>query len=96
MEIEMIIRDIRDLIHDVKTYASNTYEDRRDADRVFTYVVEGEEGSLVSYDIVADGLVDASQALERANERFGIVEELLHHLIDSIEREALSAKVQAK
>lgn len=96
MEIENIIRDIRDLIHDVRTYEANAYEDRRDADRVFTRVVEGEEGTLVSYDIVADGLIDASQALDRAKDRFGVVEEMLLKLINDFENEALSHKVQSR
>ena len=96
MDTENIIRDIRDLIHDVKTYESNAYHDKKDADRVFCNVEEGEEGSLESYEIVSDGLVEASQALDRAMDRFGTVEGHLLNLIDSIEREALSAKVHSR
>jgi Asp-tRNA(Asn)/Glu-tRNA(Gln) amidotransferase B subunit len=93
---EMIIRDIRDLIYDVQSYEANTSEYRKDAIRVFTNVVEGEEGTLKSYDTVSNGLVDAIDALERAKERFGVVEEMLLKLIDGIERESLSSRVQAR
>lgn len=96
MEIESIIRDIRDLIHDVQTYEANAYADRKDAIRVFTNVREGFEGTIESYEIVADGLCDAADDLERAKERFGEIEGHLLILIERIEREALSAKVQAK
>jgi hypothetical protein len=96
VEIENIIRDIRDLIHDVKTYESNAYHDKKDADRVFSNVEEGEEGSLESYEVVSDGLVEASQALDRAMDRFGEIEGHLLLLIERIEREALSHKVQSR
>lgn len=96
MEIENILRDIRDLIHDVKTYESNAYHDKKDVDRVFCNVEEGEEGSLESYEVVSEGLVEASQALDRAKDRFGVVEEMLLKLINDIENEALSAKVQSR
>jgi hypothetical protein len=68
MEIENIIRDIRDLIHDVKTYESNAYHDKADAD----------------------------QALDRAMDRFGDIEAHLLLLIERIEREALSHKIQSR
>lgn len=96
MEIELILRDIYDLIHDVKTYQANAYEDRRDADRTFTRVEEGYEYYRDGYETVASGLVDASQALDRAKDRFGVVEEMLLKLINDIEREALSHKVQSR
>lgn len=96
MEIDFIIRDIRDLIHDVRSYEANASEDRKDALRVFNNVVEGEEGTLKSYDTVAEGLVDATEALERAKERFGDIEGHLLILIERIEREALSHKIQSR
>lgn len=96
MDTENIIRDIRDLIHDVKTYEANAYHDRKDADRVFCNVEEGEEGRLESYEIVSEGLVEASQALDRAMDRFGEIEAHLLLLIERIEREALSHKIQSR
>ena len=96
MEIELIIRDIRDLIHEVQSYEANASEDRKDAIRVFTNVVEGEEATYKSYDIVSNGLVDATDALDRAKDRFGTIEGWLLNLIESIEREALSAKVHRR
>lgn len=96
MEIELILRDIRDLIYDVQSYEANASEDRKEAIRVFTNVVEGEEGTLKSYGVVAEGLVDATEALDRALDRFGEIEGHLLLLIERIEREALSHKVQSR
>lgn len=91
-----LLRDIRDLIHDVQSYEANASEDRKDAIRVFANVVEGEEATYKSYDIVSNGLVDATDALDRAKDRFGVVEGWLLNLIESIERESLSAKIQSR
>jgi hypothetical protein len=96
MDTENIIRDIRDLIYEVQSYEANASEDRKDAIRTFTNVVEGEEATYKSYDIVSNGLVDAIDALDRAKDRFGTVEGWLSVLIDNIEREALSAKVHSR
>lgn len=96
MEIELILRDIRDLIHDVKTYEANASEDKKDAIRVFSRVEEGYEYYRDGYETVAEGLVDATDALDRAKDRFGKVEGWLLNLIDNIEREALSHKVQSR
>lgn len=96
MYIDNIIRDIRNIIFDAKQAYARAYDNRRDADRVFGYVEEGTEGSLKSYEIVSDGLVDASQALDRASEDFFAIEEALKKLIEDIQMEALSAKVQSK
>ena len=96
MHTENIIRDLLDLIHDVKAAGVRAYDNRRDADRVFTLVVEGEEYTKHGYETVADGLVEASQALDKANEDFLIVEQILRKIIDDIEMETLSAKAQGK
>ena len=96
MYIENILRDIKDIIHEAKLASARAYDCRRDADRVFNNVVEGEEGSLKSYEIVSEGLVDASHALDRANDDLLNIEEMLNTLIYNVEMEALSAKVQSK
>lgn len=96
MNTENIIKDIHDLIHDVKQMSSRVYSDRRDADRTFARVVEGQEGTLESYNTVSEGLVDASNALDRANEDLLNLEEMLRTLISNIEMETLSHKVQSK
>lgn len=95
MEIEMIVRDIRDLIHEVQSYEANASEDKKDASRVF-YRAAGHEYTEHGYDTVSNGLVDATDALDRAKDRFGTVEEMLLKLIDSIERESLSAKIHSR
>lgn len=95
MDTENIIRDIRDLIHEVQSYEANASEDKKDASRVF-YRASGHEYTEHGYDTVAEGLVDATDALDRAKDRFGTVEGWLLNLIDNIEREALSHRVQSR
>lgn len=89
-------KDIHDLIHDVKQLSSRVYSDRREADRTFTRVVEDQEGTLESYNTVSEGLVDASQALDRVDDDLFTLEERLRTLISNIEMETLSHKVQSK
>jgi hypothetical protein len=96
MYVENIIRDLNDLIFDVKAAGVRAYENRRDADRTFTRVVEGEEYTQHGYETVADGLVEASQALDKANDDFLDIEQMLRKIIEDIQMETLSAKVQAK
>ena len=94
MNIQGIIYDLADLTHDAMMAGGRAKENKRDAERVFTRV-EGDE-SCEDYKVVADGLVDATQALDRASEDFFMIEEMLAKIIEHIEMEALSAKVQAK
>ena len=96
MYTDLIIRDLLDLIHDVKAAGSRAYENKRDADRTFTRVREGEEGTLDGYETVSEGLVDASQALDKANDDFLNIEEMLKKIVEDIKMEELSYKVQSK
>ena len=95
MEIENIIRDIRDLIYEVQSYKANASEDKKDAARALSNAENGDFPSDAYY-TVSGGLEDATDALDRAKDRFGTIEGWLSVLIDNIEREALSAKVQAR
>jgi hypothetical protein len=90
MYVENIIRDIEDLIFDVKAAGVRAYENRRDADRVFTRL------DFDDYQAVSEGLVDASQALDKANDDFLSIEGVLRKIIEDIQMETLSAKVQGK
>jgi len=96
MYTENIIRDLLDLIHDVKAAGCRAYDNRKDADRTFTRVREGEEGTLDGYETVSDGLMDASHALDKANDDFLNIEEMLKKIIEDIKMEELSYKVQSK
>jgi len=96
MNLDLIIKDLLDIIHDVKQAGVRAYENRKEPDRTFTNVVEGEEGTMKSYDTVAEGLVDASQALDNANDDFLNIEEMLKKIVEDIKYEELSAKVQSK
>lgn len=91
-----LLRDIRDLIYEVRSYEANASEDKKDASRVFYRVEEGREYTEHGYETVAEGLVDATDALDRAKDRFGLIKGHLLVLIDCIEREALSHKVQSR
>lgn len=90
-----LLRDIRDLIHEVQSYEANASEDKKDASRVF-YRAAGHEYTEHGYDTVSNGLGDATDALDRAKDRFGVVEEMLLKLINDIERESLSAKIHSR
>ena len=95
MGIENILRDIRDLIYEVQSYEANASEDKKDAARALSNAENGDFPSD-AYHTVSDGLIDATDALDRAKDRFGTIEGWLSVLIDNIEREALSAKIQAR
>jgi hypothetical protein len=96
MYTDLIIRDLLDLIHDVKQAGTRAYENKRDADRTFTRVEEGYEYYRDGYETVAEGLVDASQALDKAKDDFGNIEEMLNKIVEDIKMEEVSAKVQSK
>ena len=96
MYVENIIRDLNDLIFDVKAAGVKAYDNRRDADRTFTRVSEDWEDYEKAYDMTSEGLEDASQALNKAKDDFGNIEQMLLKIIEDIQMETLSAKVQAK
>jgi hypothetical protein len=93
MYTENIIRDIRDIIYDVKQSAARAYSNSRDIDRINLRVGDEREEH---YGEVVDALVDASNALDQAKDDMLNIEEMLHTLIYNIEMEALSAKVQGR
>jgi len=96
MYVENIILDIENVIYDAKMASVRAFENRREADRTFGYVREGEEYTQHGYDTVATGLVDASHSLDKANDDFLKIELMLLKIIENIKMESLSAKVQAK
>lgn len=96
MYTENIIRDINYIIYEVKQTSAKAYHRHKDADRTFTWVKEEEEADKEDYKAVCDGLVDASEALDQISSELCDIQELLYKLIDTLEMEALSAKVQAK
>jgi hypothetical protein len=96
MYTDLIIRDLLDLIHDVKAAGCRAYDNRKDADRTFTRVSEDWEDYEKAYDMTSEGLEDASQALNKAKDDFGNIEEMLLKIIEDIKMEELSAKVQSK
>ena len=84
-----IIRDLKDIIWDTILIANNTKGGKRDADRALSYVGEHDE-------TVAEGLVDASDALDKAADAMNEIQDRLFLLIEKIEMEELSAKVQSR
>jgi hypothetical protein len=96
MYTDLIIRDLLDLIHDVKAAGCRAYENKRDADRTFTRVREGEEGTLDGYETVSEGLVDASEALDKAKDDFLSIEQMLLKIIEDIKMEELSAQARGR
>ena len=97
MYTENIIRDLLDLIYDVKAAGSRAYENKRDAERAVSNSVHEEaENTYKAYDTVCEGLIEASHALDKANDDFLDIEQMLLKIIEDIKMEELSAKVQSK
>ena len=96
MYTDLIIRDLLDLIHDVKAAGCRAYENSCDAERTFTWVVEGQEYTQHGYDTVATGLVGATHALDKAQEDFENIEEMLLEIIENIKMEELSAQARGR
>ena len=90
MYVENIICDIEDLIFDVKQAGCRAYDNRKDVDRVFTQL------DFDDFQAVSDGLVDASDALDKAKEDFQSIEERLRKIIEGIEMEALGAQARGR
>jgi hypothetical protein len=97
MYTDLIIRDLLDLIHDVKAAGCRAYDNRKDAERAVSNSVHEEaENTYKAYDTVCEGLIEASHALDKANDDFLNIEEMLKKIIEDIKMEELSAKVQSK
>jgi hypothetical protein len=96
MYTENIIRDLLDLIHDVKAAGGRAYDNHKDADRTLTLVLNECAGYQKAYRTTFDGMVDASQALDKANDDFLNIEEMLKKVVEDIKMEELSHKVQSK
>ena len=90
MYVENIICDIEDLIFDVKQAGCRAYGNRKGADRVFA------ELDFDDFQAVSEGLVDASQALDKANDDFLSIEGRLRKIIEGIQMEALSAQARGR
>lgn len=96
MNLDLIIKDLLDIIHDVKQAGVRAYENRKEAERVHTRVDSEWKNYEKAYDMTSDGLADASQALDNANDDFLNIEEMLKKIVEDIKYEELSAKVQGK
>jgi hypothetical protein len=97
MYTDLIIRDLLDLIHDVKQAGSRASQNRKDAERNLSNAVYEEDRNIHNaYDKASDSLADASSALETASDDFGNIEKMLLKIIEDIKMEELSAKVQSK
>jgi hypothetical protein len=97
MYTENIIRDLLDLIHDVKAAGSRAYENKRDAERTVSIsVYEEEENTYKAYETTCEGLIEASHALDKAKDDFGNIEEMLLKIIEDIKMEELSAQARGR
>ena len=96
MYVENIICDIEDLIFDVKQAGCRAYDSRRDAERTMTLVLNECAGYPKAYRTIFDGMVDASQALDKASGDFLNIEERLRKIIEGIQMEALSAQARGR
>lgn len=95
MYVDNIIRDLKDLIHDIKCMESSVYGDRMDASKSLN---NGDEEDIwkKSASIYSEGLVDAQNALQNAEESLRSIQYRLDNLIEQIEYEQLSSKAMEK
>ena len=91
MYTEDIIRDLKDIIWDTILVANNAKEGKKEADRTLKHSGGSEYGGVTH-----DGLIDASDALDKAADAMNEIQDRLFTLIEKIEMEALSAKVQSR
>jgi hypothetical protein len=100
MYTENIIRDLLDIIHDVKQVSSRAYECRHSVERAFVFLGEkdGTEsyGLVEDYDILSDSFLEAQDGVVGAANDLDKIEEMLKKIVEDIKMEELSAKVQSK
>jgi len=95
MYIENIIRGLQDLIHDVKQMENRVYGDRKEASRALSNGDEQDYAKEAAV-IYEDGLIDAQNALQLAEEHLQMIQYRLELLVEQIEYEQLSSKVQSR
>lgn len=95
MYIDNIIRDIKDLIHDVKDMEDNVNSDRKDVGRVLANGDEAESWKETAKTF-EDGLLDAQNFLQNAEESLYMIHHRLGLLLEQIAYEQLSAKIMGK
>ena len=95
MNIDMIIRDLQDIIFYAKQASSRACENRKDAERNLSNAENGDFPSDAYY-TVSEGLVDAANSLDKAHEDLDNVVEMLSKVIDELKFQQLSHKVQSK
>jgi hypothetical protein len=93
--MDNIIIDMKHMIYDLKRMESSVYADREDTSRaLFNGNEEGIwEKTAKAYE---NGLIDAQDALQRAAENLRLIQGCMEYLIDAIEYETLSNKIQGK
>lgn len=91
--MDNIIRDIEDLIHDLKSMEGNVKADRVDTTRVLSNGDEQEiwKNTAKTYE---NGLLDAQYALQRAEESLRTVQYRLDNMVEDFKYAVLSAMVQ--
>lgn len=95
MYVDNIIRDLKDLIHDAQQMENSVNSDRKEAGRALSNGDEQDYAKDAAV-IYEDGLIDAQNALQLAEEHLQMVQYRLELLIEEIEYEQLSSKVNGK
>lgn len=95
MNIDNIVAALNDLIYDAKSLEGNIFEDRVDAGRVLSSG-EDEETYKATAKTYEAGLMDAQDALKRAEEAVESLRYGLERLIEEVDYEQLSSKAMEK
>lgn len=96
MLTESLIKELENLIYDVSQIVDEDIDSKQDIRRVFANVEEGEEGTLKSYDTLADGLSDAAHALDTTGDKLKSLEDALQGLVEDLKYHEVSHKVWEK
>lgn len=95
MNIDNIVQYLKGIIFDAKLMENSVYSDRQYTRRVLSHG-DDQDCAKDAAVIYEDGLIDAQNALQLAEEHLQMIQYGLELLIEKIEYEQLSDKVQEK
>lgn len=94
-DTDVITRDIKDILYDIKQMSAALYQDKRDIDLTFNMAFACEDDAA-HIDRLSEGLVDARGAIDLRADQLDDIEKYLVKLMGDIEYAALSHRVQSK
>jgi hypothetical protein len=93
--MELITRDLKDILYDIKQLSAALYQDKRDIDLTFNMAFAC-ENDADHIERLSDGLVEASGAIDLRSDQLDNIEKYLVKLMEDLEYAVLSDRVQQK